>query len=135
MSAFRTVTSDFAVSPQIAIADLATAKAEGFVLVISNRPDGEEPDQPNAAEMEARARALGLGFLSLPIRGMATPEQAADLREARLSAGGKVLAFCRSGTRSVTAWALGERLAGAMEREAVIEAGRRAGYDLSGLPV
>ena len=40
MSAFRTVTPTFSVAPQIAVGDLAAAKAEGFTRVINNRPDG-----------------------------------------------------------------------------------------------
>ena len=34
------------VSPEIAMSDIAAIKAAGFVAVMNNRPDGEEPDQP-----------------------------------------------------------------------------------------
>ena len=46
-----------------------------------------------------------------------------------LAAGGPVLAFCRSGTRSINTWALGEAMAGA-PRDELIAAAARAGYDL-----
>ncbi|MGS0257861.1 beta-lactamase hydrolase domain-containing protein, partial [Escherichia coli] len=48
------------------------------------------------------------------------------------SADGKVLAFCRSGTRSIVTWSIGQALAGE-DRETLISQGRQAGYDLSGV--
>ena len=39
MTEFRRVTEDFSVSPQIELADMAEAAAQGFTLVINNRPD------------------------------------------------------------------------------------------------
>ena len=41
-----------------------------------------------------------------------------------------MLAFCRSGTRSIVTWARGEAQAG-RSREALVALGREAGYDLS----
>ena len=43
---------------------------------------------------------------------------------------GPVLAFCRSGTRSITAWALGEAAAGRDRRE-LARLAADAGYDLT----
>jgi uncharacterized protein (TIGR01244 family) len=48
-------------------------------------------------------------------------------------ADGPVLAFCRSGTRSIVTWSLGEALSGAQDRDALVKLGREAGYDLSGV--
>ena len=42
-----------------------------------------------------------------------------------------MLAFCRSGTRSTTLWALAQ--AGGGNADAVITAAAQAGYDVSGL--
>ena len=47
-------------------------------------------------------------------------------------ADGPVLAFCRSGTRSCNLWALAEARRGTAP-DALVAAGARAGYDLSGL--
>jgi uncharacterized protein (TIGR01244 family) len=44
-------------------------------------------------------------------------------------ADGPTLAFCRSGTRSIVSWALGQAMAGA-PRDELVAAGRGAGYDL-----
>ena len=133
MTDFRKVTDDFSVAPQIALDDVARAKAEGFVLLINNRPDGESPDQPSSDQFAAAAKAAGLSYAHIPVRGGPTQEQVEA--EHRLLAGttGPVLAWCRSGTRSITTWTIGEALAGTRSRQALIELAAGAGYDLSGL--
>lgn len=111
---------------------MARAAAEGFVLVINNRPDGEDPSQPSSATIEAAARAAGMDYLYAPVRGGPTPDQVATVREAVERAGGPVLAFCRSGTRSIVTWSIGQALAGA-DRQTLVRQGLEAGYDLSGV--
>lgn len=128
MAAFRPVTADFAVSPQISLDDLAAAKAQGFALVINNRPDDEAPGQPRGAEIEAAARHQGLDYLHIPVIGRPTDEQASAVAEA--AHGRKTLAFCRSGTRSIMTWAMGEATSGRRTLEEVARAAANAGYDL-----
>ena len=45
------------VAGQIGPADVPALKAEGVTMIINNRPDGEDADQPTSAEIEAAARA------------------------------------------------------------------------------
>lgn len=133
MTDFRQVTDSYAVSPQIDLADIARAKAEGFVMVINNRPDGEAPDQPSTAQVEAAAAAAGLAYRYIPVRGGPTPDQAAQQAEAIAGAGGPVLAFCRSGTRSIVTWSQAAAKAAGLSREDIVARGAAAGYDLSGV--
>jgi uncharacterized protein (TIGR01244 family) len=132
MSDFRRVNDSLSVSPQVSEADMARAAAEGFVLVINNRPDGEDPSQPSSAAIEAAARAAGMDYLYAPVRGGPTPDQVEAVRAAVEAADGPVLAFCRSGTRSIVTWSIGQVLAGA-DRQALVDQGLQAGYDLSGV--
>lgn len=132
MTQFRRVTDQLSVSPQISLEDLPAAAAQGFKLVINNRPDGEDPTQPTSAEMEAAARAAGLDYAHIPVRGAPTPDQVEANYRAVEAAGGPVLAFCRSGTRSIVTWSLGEFQADSRTREELIALGAEAGYDLSG---
>ncbi len=127
MTDFRTVNDQFAVSRQIAVGDVARAAAQGFTLVINNRPDGEDPGQPSGALIEAAAREAGLDYRHIPVVGGPTPDQVARMHAAIDGASGKVLAYCRSGTRSITTWALGAGL----PREAVLSLAAGAGYDLA----
>ncbi|MFZ5728196.1 MAG: TIGR01244 family protein [Phenylobacterium sp. RIFCSPHIGHO2_01_FULL_70_10] len=133
MTDFRRVTDQFSVSPQIAPADVAAAAAQGFVLIVNNRPDGEDPAQPSGAEIEAAAKQAGLDYVAIPVRGGPSADQVAALREAVEAAGGPVLAFCRSGTRCIVTWSLGQAQAGARSRQELIDLGAQAGYDLSGV--
>lgn len=129
MSQFRKVTDAFQVSPQITPEEAREAAEAGVVLIINNRPDNEAPGQPSSAEIEAAARAAGADFLALPFVGRPTAEQARAQAEAVAAADGPVLAFCRSGTRSITAWALGEAGRG-RDRAELARLAAQAGYDL-----
>jgi uncharacterized protein (TIGR01244 family) len=131
MTQFRTVTDRLSVSPQIGLDDVDAAADQGFKLIINNRPDGEDPAQPSGYEIEAAATAAGLGYAHVPVRGGPTPEQAETVRKLMLDVPGPTLAFCRSGTRSIVTWALGELMAGNRTRDELIALGRQAGYDLS----
>lgn len=132
MTDFRRVTDDFSVAPQISLQDLQTAAAQGFKLVINNRPDGEDPTQPSSAEVEAAARAAGLDYVHIPVRGGPTPDQIEANYRAVEAAGGPVLAFCRSGTRSIVTWSMGQFQADERSRDELVELGANAGYDLAG---
>lgn len=129
MADIREVTDQFAVGPQITPADVAAVAAAGVTLIINNRPDGEAPDQPTGREIAEAARAAGLAYVHIPVAGRPTRDQVDQMRLAVGTAGGKALAFCRSGTRSINTWALGAPLG----RSEIIRLGRAAGYDLSGV--
>ncbi|WP_372785217.1 TIGR01244 family sulfur transferase [Phenylobacterium sp.] len=133
MTDFRHVTDELSVAPQISAADVAEAKAQGFVAIICNRPDGEDPGQPTAAEIAAAAEAAGLTYAHIPVRGAPGPAEVEAMRQAVDAADGPVLAYCRSGTRSITTWSIGQAMSGAHERGELVALGRAAGYDLSGV--
>lgn len=132
MSQFHRVTPDFAVAGQISVEDMARAKAEGFTTIIVNRPDHEDPDQPTEAQMRAAAQTSGLGFISLPFQGPPPPAIVARTAEALEAARGPVLAYCRTGRRSIMAWALAQALAGARRPDELVALAAKAGYDLGG---
>ena len=132
MSDFRRVTDDFTTAPQISVADVAEAAAQGFTAIICNRPDGEDPGQPTAAEIQAAAEAQGLTYTHIPVRGAPGPAEVEAMRQAVEAADGPVLAYCRSGTRSITTWSIGQAMSGARTRGELVTLGRAAGYDLSG---
>lgn len=131
MTSFRKVTEDFFVAPQIALDDVTTAVTEGFTLLIGNRPDDEEPGQPSASQFAAAAEAAGLDFVHIPVRGGPTPEQVDEMRAVIARSSGPVLAFCRSGTRSIVTWSIGQALSGERSPADLIALGGEAGYDLS----
>ncbi|KKB11010.1 hypothetical protein VE25_14565 [Devosia geojensis] len=128
----KRINDHISVSGQISPEDIATLKAEGFTTIINNRPDGEAPDQPAAAEVEAAARAAGLAYHHIPLgRDGVTAEMVEKTKAALDASEGPVFAFCRSGTRSTTLWALSQ--AGEMEASEIIGQAAHAGYDMSHL--
>ena len=131
MSDFRRVTDEFTTAPQISTADVAEAARRGFVAIICNRPDGEDPGQPSAAEIKGAAEAHGLSFVHIPVRGAPGPAVVVAMRLAVEAADGPVLAYCRSGTRSITTWSIGQAMSGARPRGELVALGRAAGYDLT----
>lgn len=123
------ITPDLSVAPQLTLADLADAAASGVRSIINNRPDGESFDQPSSAAVEAEAKKLGLDYRHIPIvSGRLGPADVEAFAAALREMPGPVIAFCRSGTRSATVWALAK--AGDLGADAVIEKTAAAGYDL-----
>lgn len=110
----------------------AQAKAEGFLAVVNNRPDGEEPDQPGSKAERRAAEAAGLAYSFIPVTGDAITE--ADVRAfqtALREAPGPILAHCKSGTRSLALYTIGEVLDGRMKADDIRAFGRHLGYDLA----
>lgn len=128
----RKINDQISVSGQIAPEDVDTIKQAGFTTIINNRPDGEAPDQPGGDAISAAAQAAGLTYVEIPMgREGVTPEMIAATRAALEDSAGPVFAYCRSGTRSTTLWALSQ--AGKTEADTIISAAGQAGYDLSHL--
>jgi uncharacterized protein (TIGR01244 family) len=128
---FHKVTEGFWVSAQLEPRDVTAAAAQGFRTIMNNRPDGEEPGQPSGSDVEAAARAVGLDYVAVPIRGRPGPAQIEATAHALQAVRGPVLAYCRSGMRSIAAWALAEGSSGARSRAELVGLARDAGYDLS----
>ncbi|MCP4818824.1 MAG: TIGR01244 family phosphatase [Shimia sp.] len=128
----RQITDRFFVAPQIEASDMQALADAGFTLVINNRPDMEVGPDQSTATMQTAAEAAGLTFVVNPLT-MET--MTADRQELQLSseqgANGKVLAYCRSGTRSAICWTLAQ--AGKVPADDLLAATAAAGYDLRGL--
>ncbi|EPR11763.1 MULTISPECIES: TIGR01244 family sulfur transferase [Sphingobium] len=129
---FRQLTKSLYVSPQISVDQVAEAKALGVTVIINNRPDDEEPGQTNGAEIEAAAKAAGIAYAAVPVaHGGFAPWQLDGMAAALEQAGeGKILAYCRSGTRSTLLWALTRARAGD-HPAALAEQAASAGYDVA----
>ncbi len=110
MSELRSLGDKVMVCGQIAPDDVAGLAGDGVTMLVNNRPDGEEPGQPMAADIEAAAEAAGIAYRFVPIIRGIGPADVDAMQEAVQGAGdGKLLAFCRSGQRSAFALALAQR--------------------------
>lgn len=127
MNAPRRLDHQLLVCGQIAVEDVAGLRAQGVAMLVNNRPDGEEPGQPAAGDIEAAATRAGIAYRYVPIIRGIGPGDVEAMRSALDEAGeGKVLAFCRSGNRSALVAALARReqgIARAEVEQRLIDAG------------
>lgn len=99
------IAEDFAVAAQIQADDVGHLAAAGFTVIICNRPDGEEPGQPTAADIAAACDAAGIAFHHIPFASMPIAAELIDeLRRVLAASDGLVLGYCRSGQRSQMIW-------------------------------
>ncbi|MFT4013262.1 MAG: TIGR01244 family sulfur transferase [Paracoccus sp. (in: a-proteobacteria)] len=127
----RQITPELSVSPQIQPHDLAALAAEGYRVVINNRPDAEVSAQEDSAAMRIAAEAAGMDYREIPfVPGHVTLDMIEAQAEA-LALPGRKIAYCRSGNRSTVLWALSR--AGLEPTEQLLRIAADAGYDLSGI--
>ncbi len=128
----KRINEKVSVASQISPDDIPALKAAGFTTIVNNRPDGESFDQPASDEMKAAAEAAGLSYHYIPLGRDGVSSAMVEATVAALEgSSGPVLAFCRSGTRSTTLWALAQ--AGKMPAQEIVAAAAHAGYDMSHL--
>lgn len=132
MTAFLPLTPQISVSPQISLADVAAAKAQGFGHIVNNRPDGEAPGQPAGEEIEAAAHAAGMGYTAIPVDHSGFSAEQVAAMSACLVSQKPILAYCRSGTRSTMLWALAAASRGEAP-ETLVASAAAQGYDVSPL--
>lgn len=133
MADFRKVNDKVLVAPQIGTACIDQAAADGVTLIINNRPDFEEANQPTNEELAAYAESKGIKWAFIPVVAGQLTMQGIEMMSYALRDGEKVLAFCRSGTRSCNMWGLAEAFAGSAETPEILECASGAGYDLTGI--
>ena len=128
----KKLTETLSVSPQISAADVEQLVASGFKSVICNRPDGEGADQPSFSEIAEVAQQAGLNVHYLPAEsGKVTDAQGGDFGRLMETLPKPVLAYCRTGMRSTSMWALS--VANSRSSSEILEVAGKAGYDLKGL--
>ncbi|WP_036168690.1 bifunctional protein tyrosine phosphatase family protein/NAD(P)/FAD-dependent oxidoreductase [Massilia sp. 9096] len=126
------LTGKFSVSPQIHPADVAAIAAAGYDAIICNRPDGEAADQPDYRDIQASALTAGIRTFYLPVEPNGLNDQLVTAFGSLLDdLHGPVLAYCRSGKRSASLWAL--TCGQAMPPQEILARAARAGHDLATL--
>lgn len=128
----RQLTAQVSVAPQIQPEELGAIAAAGFHSVINNRPDHEADDQPTAAALAEAAARHGLAYRHIPVVPGQYDQASIDaMAQAIGEMPPPVLAFCRTGTRSTSLWAL--QAARHADVDELVRTAGEAGYDLAGL--
>ena len=128
----KRLSAQLSVTPQILIADLPDLAQAGFKSIICNRPDGEGADQPGFSEIEQAALALGMSARYLPTEaGKVSDAQGEEFGQLMESLPKPVVAYCRTGMRSTTMWALSQ--AGQLDLPHIVQTAAAAGFPLQAL--
>ena len=123
------------VAGQITREDIAAFAKDGYGTIINNRPDGEEPGQLSHEDAAAEAAKHGIGYHYIPVlTHTITRKDVIACQHAAERGPHKVLAHCRSGTRSYLLWALARALYNGESPLKLVAQGALKGYDLRVLP-
>ncbi|WP_233402314.1 TIGR01244 family sulfur transferase [Marinomonas ostreistagni] len=127
----KPITDSFYVSEQITVADIPALAKAGVAHLICNRPDLEAEGQPLSKDIQMAAEQNGMTFTFQPI----TPGQFSEASVAEFKASlpkqGKTLAFCRTGTRSLSLWVLSNPEH--KTRADLLQLSETAGYNMTAL--
>jgi uncharacterized protein (TIGR01244 family) len=123
------LTESLSVAAQITPQDITNLAAQGFTVVVCNRPDGEVPGQATMDEIEAACNAADLLFVRYPVDAMNFPGPDIEGLGALFDDPGQsVLAYCRTGTRCANLWVTSQT---GETQAAAVQAARDIGFDLS----
>ena len=124
------LTPRYHVAPQLAPEDMPAIAAAGFTTVICNRPDTEVPTELQTDALRQAATAAGLRFEVLALDQQTLTSENAVRQRDLIDGGGKVVAYCRTGTRCSVIWAMGQ--AASLGVPEVLQKTAAAGYQLDG---
>ena len=128
----KPLSRDLSVTPQIQPAEVADLSARGFKSIIGNRPEGEGPDQPLWSLLVEEAERHGISARQIPVvPGQIGPDDIECFADAVRDLPKPIAAFCRTGTRSATLWALANPDGLSVDER--IAAADAQGYDLAAL--
>jgi len=122
------LTDTLSITGQIQPAEVAELAAAGYGVIICNRPDDEEPQQPSMDDIEAACDEAGIAFIRYPVDAMTFPGTDLAAMDDAMNSDVKTLAYCRSGARSTNLWVA--TLAGS-ERQAAADKAQQLGIPLS----
>jgi uncharacterized protein (TIGR01244 family) len=102
----QTIDADYAVTGQIQAVDMAAITDAGFKSIVCARPDNEDVGQPDFEEIARAAESAGLRIAHIPVSGMVTQGAFLHFTEAMRDLPKPVLAYCRSGGRAASLYAM-----------------------------
>ena len=126
------ITEKTTVSAQISAVDIDAINEAGIRAIICNRPDGEGADQPSFEEIASAAQMAGIETRYVPVQsGMVSDTDVDAFSNALKDLPRPVLAYCRTGMRSVTLWSLHEAKKRPISE--ILAATKSAGFDMNGV--
>ncbi len=129
---FAKINNELTVSDQITIKDLKEIHVQGYKTIFCNRPDHESEGQLDFSVIEKEAQNLGIKAIHQPVTGgQISDDDIAQFGNYFENAQKPIFAYCRTGTRCSTLWALSH--AKKLPVDEILSKAQIAGYDLSSL--
>ena len=129
---FAKINHELTVSDQITIEDLKEIHTQGYKTIFCNRPDQESEGQLNFSSIEKEAQNLGIKTIHQPVvGGQISDNDIAQFGNYFENSQKPIFAYCRTGTRCSTLWALSH--AKKLPIDEILSKAQIAGYDLSSL--
>ena len=129
---FAKINHELTVSDQIRIEDLKEIHAQGYKTIFCNRPDHESEGQLDFSAIEKEAQKLGIKSIHQPVvGGQISDDDIAKFGSYFENAQKPIFAYCRTGTRCSTLWALSHTKK--LPVDEILSKAQNAGYDLSAL--
>ena len=128
MTPVAELTHTLSVAGQIQPGDVQALAEHGYQVIICNRPDNEEPNQPSMDAIAAACDLAGVNFVRYPVDATSFPGDDLDAIDEAMNGDEKVLAYCRSGARSTN---LGGATLAGEERLAAAERAQQFGFPLT----
>ena len=101
------INDKLSVSGQLTVSDVKQLAHDGIKVLICNRPDAEETDQPSFKDIEATAIKNNITFVNIPFSGINVPalcfEQFINVID---NSNDEIHAYCRTGNRCSILWGL-----------------------------
>lgn len=97
------------IADQINVSDISSLGDLGIKTMINNRPDNEEDNQPLSEALSKYASTINIDYYYLPVISGDYPINTIKEFTGLLNtAKSPVVAFCRTGNRSINLWALSQ---------------------------
>ena len=122
------LTENVYIADQINLSDLDDFVRLGIKTVVNNRPD-QELNAPISQEVAKRAKELGLDYHYIPITpGEYSLEKINIMNKVLAEVKAPLVAYCRTGNRSISLWALSQQTTLGIEE--VIKKANKIGFDI-----
>jgi sulfide:quinone oxidoreductase len=119
------------VGSQISVANLNDLKRVNVKTIVVARPEEETADQPAISDLRDAAEALGITIHQIPVvPGNISDADVCAFGAITSEARHPVFAYCRSGMRATSLWALSVAKQGHSPNE-ILSTAHAAGFDLT----
>jgi len=132
MKNIKKISETLSLCDQLTLEDVNTLVDMGFRSVICNRPDSEEINQPTFGQIQTALEAANIDAYFLPVKpGGVSDEHVKSFESALEELPTPILAYCRTGMRSATLWALSQ--ADKQSAKDILSTATAAGFDLTSI--